>query len=59
MAMDWKAPALVAEEQVRCLQPKADRGHGPGMAPRATRAVGDGLHDHLDLLEHGQANRHE
>ena len=51
MAMDWKARAPVAETQVRRLQLKADRGRDPGIAPRATRAVGDGRHDHLDLLE--------
>jgi hypothetical protein len=59
MAMHWKARALVAEDHVRRLHRKDDRGHGPGMAPRATRAVGDGLHDHLDLLEQGQENRPE
>lgn len=59
MAMHWKARVLVAEDQVRRLQPKADRGRDPGVAPRATRAVGDGLHDHLGLLEQWQDNRHE
>jgi hypothetical protein len=59
MAMHWKARVLVAEDQVRRLQPKADRGRDPGVTPRATRAVGDGLHNHLGLLEQWQDNRHE
>jgi hypothetical protein len=51
MAMDWKTRCLKAEEQCRRLQKKLDRQHRASTPKGVKRAMGDGLHDSLELVD--------
>jgi capsule polysaccharide export protein KpsE/RkpR len=58
MAMSWKTRCLQAEAQVRRLQKTRDRQQRVSTPQGVTRAVGDGLHDSLALVDENLGDVH-